>query len=155
MGVVLMAETPMNANASSSPITQPVFLRRRDEFRARLREVDNGSVAIIPRTTCLIVRADPCTTTGEQVRRTIQNVREDGARVVFSNGAYRLRHSQAMKVSGHLRGHADQSVRAVGRVMVGQSLQTAAIPNTTVDPGVFDTAPSLDAVDIAVPSVLE
>jgi hypothetical protein len=144
----------MNANSASHTLPVPLRFTRRDELLARRRVVAGGAVEITPRTTCLVVRADPFTAVGEQVRRSIQEVREDGARVVFRNGAYRLRESQAAVVSGHLRESPDSAVRSAGRVMVGQPAHTVLVA-TVADPQVLDQGLAAADVDTASPAILE
>lgn len=143
----------MSTHSASESVRPLAPLLRREEILARRSEVADGAVAIIPRTTCLVVRADPSTHVGEQVRRSIQEVREDGARVVFRNGAYRLRESQAVTVAGALRQSADAGVRAAGRVMVGQPEKSVRV--TCADPQILDQALPIVEIESATPSVFD
>lgn len=144
----------MNVTSASETVTAPLRFARRDELLARRQVIGDGAVQVTPRTTCLIVRADPFTKVGEQVRRSIQDIREDGARVIFRNGAYRLRQSQAAVISGHLRESSDAAVRSAGRVLVGQPAKTVLV-STAADPQVLDPALSDTDVNTATPSLLE
>jgi len=144
----------MNASSASVATAPLRFVRRREEILARRRSVADGAVEITPRTTCLVVRADPFTNVGEQVRRGIQDVRDDGGRVVFRNGAYRLRESQVAVVSGHLRESPDAGVRSAGRVMVGLPAKTVLVPSAA-DPQVLDPELSAAEVDTVAPAILD
>lgn len=144
----------MNASSASQAVVAPLRFARRDELLARRQVIAGGAVEVTPRSTCLVVRADPFTNVGEQVRRSIQEVRDDGAKVVFRNGAYRLRQSQAAVISGHLRESPDAGVRSAGRVMVGQSARTVLVA-AAADPQVLDPALAEAEVDSVAPTVFE
>jgi len=138
-------------STASAPI--PVDLSaRRHKDRLRRRDIENGAITIIPRTQCIVLRADPTSESGAAVRNALQEAREDGAGPIeFDATAYRLRHSQVIDLADRLQASQVQGVRATGRVLVGKSPQSTIL---RADPAVISEL-ELESRDVVHKDVVE